>query len=90
MDRSPGGFCRVTGCTIVVVQLFSSTQSGQTVTMNNVNGGKSFTKPTNAPNSRLLSLRNRTGDRAAIGVGFVKGNGIDQRFEPTLLWTGVG
>ncbi|KAG8793425.1 hypothetical protein FRC12_002800 [Ceratobasidium sp. 428] len=35
-------------------------------------------------------VRNNSSGRTDLSIGFVKGDGIDQRFEPTLVWTGVG
>ena len=45
---------------------------------------------TKSANTRLMTLKNRTNDRTSVGIGFVKGDGIFQRYEPSLLWTGVG
>ncbi|KAG8777030.1 hypothetical protein FRC12_000571 [Ceratobasidium sp. 428] len=40
--------------------------------------------------TKLLVCKNNSSGRADLSIGFVKGDGIDQRFEPTLVWTGVG
>ncbi|KAF8597183.1 hypothetical protein BDV93DRAFT_527621 [Ceratobasidium sp. AG-I] len=53
-------------------------------------GGKRFGKNSQASGTKLLVCKNNTRGRANLSIGFVKGEGIDQRYEPTLVWQGVG
>ncbi|KAF8593191.1 hypothetical protein BDV93DRAFT_529974, partial [Ceratobasidium sp. AG-I] len=53
-------------------------------------GGKRFGKNSQGSGTKLLVCKNNTQGRANLSIGFVKGDGIDQRYEPTLVWTGVG
>ncbi|KAG9096233.1 hypothetical protein FS749_008864 [Ceratobasidium sp. UAMH 11750] len=40
--------------------------------------------------SQHLICKNSTKRRANLSVGFVRGDGIDQRYTPTLVWKGIG
>ncbi|KAG8736739.1 hypothetical protein FRC10_008981 [Ceratobasidium sp. 414] len=53
-------------------------------------GDKRFGPTTKREGTKLLVCKNNTDQRANLSIGFVKGDGIDQRFEPTLVWMGVG
>ncbi|KAG8965316.1 hypothetical protein FRC03_000700 [Tulasnella sp. 419] len=70
---------------IVDCETWQEVSLGQTTTLA---VGKNFTPSMAGGNGRLMGLKNRTGDRATVGIGFVKGDLIHQRYEPTLLWTG--
>ncbi|KAG9085642.1 hypothetical protein FRC06_003526 [Ceratobasidium sp. 370] len=61
--------------------------------MSSITGGpgqKRFGPTTKREGTKLLVCKNNTNERANLSIGFVKGNDINQRFEPTLVWTGVG
>jgi len=64
--------------------------SGQSTTLIDVTGGKTFTPAVRSGNGRLLTCGNNTSSRSNIGIGFVRGDGPDQRYEPALSWTNVG
>ncbi|KAJ1299598.1 hypothetical protein OPQ81_012018 [Rhizoctonia solani] len=53
-------------------------------------GQKRFGENSKGNGSKLLVCKNNTDGRANLSIGFVKGDGISQRYEPTLIWTGVG
>ncbi|KAF8685050.1 hypothetical protein RhiXN_11077 [Rhizoctonia solani] len=53
-------------------------------------GQKRFGEVTKASGTKLLVCKNNTDARANISIGFVRGDGYSQRYEPTLIWTGVG
>ncbi|QRV85490.1 hypothetical protein RhiJN_27564 [Ceratobasidium sp. AG-Ba] len=65
-------------------------QSGDVATLKNVDGGKQFTGVINREGSKQIVCKNSTNQRVNFSIGFVKGNDFDQRFDPALLWTGVG
>ncbi|KEP45907.1 hypothetical protein V565_232000, partial [Rhizoctonia solani 123E] len=61
--------------------------------ISSISGGsdqKRFGDVTKSEGTKLLVCKNNTESRANVSIGFIRGDGIHQRYEPTLLWTGVG
>ncbi|QRW13263.1 hypothetical protein RhiLY_12262 [Ceratobasidium sp. AG-Ba] len=65
-------------------------KSGDMTSIKGQDGDKRFGGVNKREDSKLLVCKNNTNQRANLSIGFVKGEGIDQRFDPVLLWTGVG
>ncbi|QRV94507.1 hypothetical protein RhiJN_22525 [Ceratobasidium sp. AG-Ba] len=67
-------------------------KSGDQTEIVNSGGGSRFGKKTegNVSTSRLLVCKNNSKSRANLSVGFVRGDFIDQRYDPMLVWRGVG
>ncbi|CAE6476488.1 unnamed protein product [Rhizoctonia solani] len=65
-------------------------QSGDITSISGGPGQKRFGENTKGNGSKLLVCKNNTDGRANLSIGFVKGESINQRYEPTLVWTGVG
>ncbi|QRV94541.1 hypothetical protein RhiJN_22559 [Ceratobasidium sp. AG-Ba] len=65
-------------------------KSGDITSVTGDYGVKRFGEVSRRQDTRLLVCKNNTKERANLSIGFVKGDGLDQRYEPTLLWTGVG
>ncbi|KAJ1300844.1 hypothetical protein OPQ81_002484 [Rhizoctonia solani] len=65
-------------------------RSGDISSISGGPGQKRFGKTSKGNGSKLLVCKNNTDGRANLSIGFVKGDGISQRYEPTLIWTGVG
>ncbi|ELU36752.1 hypothetical protein AG1IA_09218 [Rhizoctonia solani AG-1 IA] len=65
-------------------------QSGDISSIAGGPGQKRFGENTKGSGTKLLVCKNNTDSRANLSIGFVKGDGIHQRYEPTLVWTGVG
>ncbi|KAG9096234.1 hypothetical protein FS749_008865 [Ceratobasidium sp. UAMH 11750] len=64
--------------------------SGDMSSITGAAGDKRFGPTTKREGTKLLVCKNNTDQRANLSIGFVKGDGIGQRYEPTLVWTGVG
>ncbi|CEL53355.1 hypothetical protein RSOLAG1IB_06322 [Rhizoctonia solani AG-1 IB] len=66
-------------------------KSGDISTIQGGPGQKRFgAVSNNSSGTKLLVCKNNTNGRANVSIGFVKGDGYNQRYEPTLVWTGVG
>ncbi|CAE6532576.1 unnamed protein product [Rhizoctonia solani] len=52
-------------------------------------GQRQFGENTRDDNSKLLVCMNDTGDPVDLSLGLVKGNGVNQSYAPTFVWTGV-
>ncbi|CAE6373862.1 hypothetical protein RSOLAG1IB_06321 [Rhizoctonia solani AG-1 IB] len=53
-------------------------------------GQKRFGTNSKSNGTKLLVCKNNTEGRANLSIGFLDGDGVYQRYEPTLVWTGVG
>ncbi|KAG8700745.1 hypothetical protein FRC11_012699 [Ceratobasidium sp. 423] len=53
-------------------------------------GQKRFGENSKGNGTKLLVCKNNTDSRANLSIGFLNGEGVYQRYEPTLVWTGVG
>ncbi|CAE6458623.1 unnamed protein product [Rhizoctonia solani] len=65
-------------------------KSGDISSISGGPGQKRFGDISKGNGSKLLVCKNNTDGRANLSIGFVKGDSIHQRYEPTLIWTGVG
>ncbi|CAE7230706.1 unnamed protein product [Rhizoctonia solani] len=65
-------------------------QSGEISRISGGPGQKRFGDVTKSEGTKLLVCKNNTQGRANVSIGFIRGDGIHQRYEPTLIWTGVG
>ncbi|KAJ1300843.1 hypothetical protein OPQ81_002483 [Rhizoctonia solani] len=65
-------------------------ESGDIGSISGGPGQKRFGENSKGNGSKLLVCKNNTDGRANLSIEFVKGDGIHQCFEPTLVWTGVG
>ncbi|KAG8683926.1 hypothetical protein FRC11_012874 [Ceratobasidium sp. 423] len=64
--------------------------SGEVSRISGKAGQKRFGPNGKGHATKLLVCKNNTDSRANLSIGFVRGDGINQRYEPTMLWTGVG
>ncbi|ELU36248.1 hypothetical protein AG1IA_09722 [Rhizoctonia solani AG-1 IA] len=64
--------------------------SGEVSRISGKAGHKRFGHNAKGHATKKLVCKNNTDSRANLSIGFVRGDGINQRYEPTMLWTGVG
>ncbi|QRW26570.1 hypothetical protein RhiXN_12231 [Rhizoctonia solani] len=64
--------------------------SGEVSRISGKAGQKRFGHNAKGHATKKLVCKNNTDSRANLSIGFVRGDGINQRYEPTMLWTGVG
>ncbi|KAG8738563.1 hypothetical protein FRC10_006688 [Ceratobasidium sp. 414] len=84
------GYAQTDADNLVDSAAWTEVRSGD---MTSITGGaneKRFGGITKREGTKLLVCKNNSSGRADLSIGFVKGDGIDQRFEPTLVWQGVG
>ncbi|KAG8719078.1 hypothetical protein FRC08_003696 [Ceratobasidium sp. 394] len=84
------GYAQTDADNLVDSAAWTEVRSGD---MTSISGGpneKRFGGITKREGTKLLVCKNNSSSRADLSIGFVKGDGIDQRFEPTLMWQGVG
>ncbi|KAF8752248.1 hypothetical protein RHS01_07982 [Rhizoctonia solani] len=91
----PGWLLVIPDCTLDQDNLVDSgawveVKSGDISRIQGEPGQKRFGEVTKASGTKLLVCKNNTDARANISIGFVRGDGYSQRYEPTLIWTGVG
>ncbi|CUA68018.1 hypothetical protein RSOLAG22IIIB_07697 [Rhizoctonia solani] len=53
-------------------------------------GAKRFGDASERNDPKLLTCKNSSSDPANMSIGFVKGDGVYQQFQPVFVWTGVG
>ncbi|CAE6453948.1 unnamed protein product [Rhizoctonia solani] len=53
-------------------------------------GAKRFGDASEGNSPKLLTCKNSSSDPANMSIGFLKGDGVYQRFQPVFVWTGVG
>ncbi|EUC61444.1 hypothetical protein RSOL_395700, partial [Rhizoctonia solani AG-3 Rhs1AP] len=73
-----------------LVDSASWVESGDISSISGGSDQKRFGDVTKSEGTKLLVCKNNTESRANVSIGFIRGDGIHQRYEPTLLWTGVG
>ncbi|CAE6335930.1 unnamed protein product [Rhizoctonia solani] len=91
----PAGFwlfpdCKLDQDNLVDSGAWVEVKSGDISRIQGEPGQKRFGEVTKASGTKLLVCKNNTDARANISIGFVRGDGYSQRYEPTLIWTGVG
>ncbi|KAF8600681.1 hypothetical protein BDV93DRAFT_525265 [Ceratobasidium sp. AG-I] len=84
------GYAQTDADNLVDASAWTEVKSGDITRISGGPGAKRFGENTKGDGSKLLVCKNNTQGRANLSIGFVKGEGIDQRYEPTLIWTGVG
>ncbi|QRV84654.1 hypothetical protein RhiJN_26719 [Ceratobasidium sp. AG-Ba] len=89
-SRLAFGYAQLDDANAVDAAAWVEVKSGDMTSIKGNNGEKRFGGVSKRENTRLLVCKNNTNQRAHLSIGFVKGDGIDQRFDPVLLWTGVG
>ncbi|QRV84652.1 hypothetical protein RhiJN_26717 [Ceratobasidium sp. AG-Ba] len=90
VSRLAFGYAQMDDSNFVDSAAWVEVKSGDMTSIKGSNGDKRFGGVTKREDTRLLVCKNNTNARANLSIGFVKGDGIDQRFDPVLLWTGVG
>ncbi|CAE6496407.1 unnamed protein product [Rhizoctonia solani] len=73
-----------------LVDSASWVESGDISSISGGPGQKRFGDVSKSEGTKLLACKNNTESRANVSIGFIRGDGIHQRYEPTLVWTGVG
>ncbi|QRV90243.1 hypothetical protein RhiJN_18261 [Ceratobasidium sp. AG-Ba] len=89
-SRLAFGYAQIDDANAVDAAAWVEVKSGDMTSIKADNGLKRFGGVSKREDTRLLVCKNNTNQRANLSIGFVKGDGIDQRFDPVLLWTGVG
>ncbi|KAG8701180.1 hypothetical protein FRC09_005517 [Ceratobasidium sp. 395] len=84
------GYAQTDADNLVDSGAWTEVRSGEMTSIQGDAGEKRFGGITKREGTKLLVCKNNSSGRADLSIGFVKGDGIDQRFEPTLVWTGVG
>ncbi|KAG8719080.1 hypothetical protein FRC08_003698 [Ceratobasidium sp. 394] len=90
VNRLGFGYAQTDADNLVDSAAWTEVKSGD---MTSITGGaneKRFGKTIQREDTKLLVCKNNSSGRADLSIGFVKGDGINQRYEPTLVWTGVG
>ncbi|KAB5588753.1 hypothetical protein CTheo_7807 [Ceratobasidium theobromae] len=84
------GYAQINDENLVDSASWVEVMSGDISSITGASGQKRFGNVSKGNNTKLLVCKNNTTERADLSIGFVKGSDIDQRYEPTLVWTGVG
>ncbi|KAG8712552.1 hypothetical protein FRC09_019738 [Ceratobasidium sp. 395] len=84
------GYAQTDADNLVDSGTWTEVRSGEMTGNQGDAGEKRFGGITKREGTKLLVCKSNSSGRADLSIGFVKGDGIDQRFEPTLVWTGVG
>ncbi|CAE7063522.1 unnamed protein product [Rhizoctonia solani] len=84
------GYAQTDQANLVDSSAWVEVQSGDISRISGGPGQKRFGETVKSEGTKLLVCKNNTDSRANLSIGFVKGEGIAQRYEPTLIWTGVG
>ncbi|KAG8713367.1 hypothetical protein FRC09_018803 [Ceratobasidium sp. 395] len=80
------GYAQTDADNLVDSGAWTEVRSGEMTSIQGDAGEKRFGGITKREGTKLLHPQTTT----YMPIGFVKGDGIDQRFEPTLVWSGVG
>ncbi|KAB5588049.1 hypothetical protein CTheo_8508 [Ceratobasidium theobromae] len=84
------GYAQIDQDNLVDSAAWVEVQSGNVSSITGTPGNKRFGGVAKGSNTKLLVCKNNTVERADLSIGFVKGDGIHQRYEPALVWTRVG
>ncbi|KAG8793422.1 hypothetical protein FRC12_002797 [Ceratobasidium sp. 428] len=84
------GYAQTDADNLVDSGAWTEVRSGEMTSITGDAGEKRFGGVTKREGTKLIVCKNNSSGRADLSIGFVKGDGIDQRFEPALVWTGVG
>ncbi|KAB5589142.1 hypothetical protein CTheo_7414 [Ceratobasidium theobromae] len=90
VNRLAFGYAQTDSENLVDSAAWVEVKSGDISSITGGPGQKRFGDISKGSGTKLLVCKNNTNDRANLSIGFVKGDDIDQRYEPTLVWTGVG
>ncbi|KAB5592341.1 hypothetical protein CTheo_4222 [Ceratobasidium theobromae] len=90
VNRLAFGYAQIDQDNLVDAAAWVEVKSGDICRITGGPGQKRFGEVTRGNNTRLLVCKNSTDNRVSLSVGFISGDGPNQRYEPTLVWTGVG
>ncbi|KAF8600684.1 hypothetical protein BDV93DRAFT_525268 [Ceratobasidium sp. AG-I] len=90
VSRLAFGYAQTDRDNLVDSAAWTEVKSGDITSITGGPDGKRFGANSKGSGTKLLVCKNNTENRANLSIGFVKGDGINQRYEPTLVWTGVG
>ncbi|CAE6419667.1 unnamed protein product [Rhizoctonia solani] len=89
-NRLAFGYAQTDHENLVDSSAWIEVSSGEISRISGKGGQKRFGSNGKGHATKLLVCKNNTDSRANISIGFVRGDGINQRYAPTMLWTGVG
>ncbi|KAG9096236.1 hypothetical protein FS749_008867 [Ceratobasidium sp. UAMH 11750] len=90
VNRLGFGYAQTDADNLVDSAAWTEVKSGDMTCITGGANEKRFGKTIQREDTKLLVCKNNSSGRADLSIGFVKGDGINQRYEPTLVWTGVG
>ncbi|KAB5592337.1 hypothetical protein CTheo_4218 [Ceratobasidium theobromae] len=90
VPRLAFGYAQTDSDNLVDSAAWVEVKSGDISSISGGPGQKRFGDNAKGSGTKLLVCQNNTHSRANLSLGLVKGDGINQRYEPVLIWTGVG
>ncbi|KAG9084525.1 hypothetical protein FRC06_004047 [Ceratobasidium sp. 370] len=90
VNRLGFGYAQTDSDNLVDSAAWTEVVSGDMTSIIGGAGEKRFGETTKREDTKLLVCKNNSSGRADLSIGFVKGYGVNQRYEPTLVWAGVG
>ncbi|KAG9084526.1 hypothetical protein FRC06_004048, partial [Ceratobasidium sp. 370] len=90
VDRLAFGYTETEDNNVVDPSAWVDVQIGDIALITGGPDGQYFGEVTHRTNNDHIVCKNRSGARVDLSLGFVLGDGANERFQPTLLWDNVG